>query len=383
MTTIGDLQGTPDVAAPEDEFGAGILDDGEGQQPPAADESAPESDVDSAADEPPDATASEGGGEEEPASPSLIDEMRSLGFEGEMESEDAARERLLDGFRQQRDRQQALENRMRELEVLARYGQQHIADLQQQPAAASPQESPEDQKDPWRRAPEVDFATVQRYRERYQDADGQTQERWAANTPANVIADYDAHVAFQDQMGFDLTTNPQAVLQAPMEHIAEQKAIEILERYMGAPVDELQGRLDIRGEQAYQSQFEEKYSQYLFNTNPYTGKLDYDSPNDLGQKVQLATAEAAELGIADLVGQLKYAERVLQHEFAAAQGVVQSETAQNAAADRRSEKRRRGVPGGIPNSSGSVPRDPDQGPQNDHMTAGQQLLAQMKADGDR
>ena len=55
MTTVEDLQGT-DAAEPNDDFGKGILDDVEVQQDTSpADESAPESDVGSAADAPTDA----------------------------------------------------------------------------------------------------------------------------------------------------------------------------------------------------------------------------------------------------------------------------------------------------------------------------------------
>ena len=114
--------------------------------------------------------------------------------------------------------------------------------------------------------------------------------------------------------------------------------------------------------------------------NAVSGHIDENRPNQLYHQTRAAMEEAAEFGISDLTGQLKYAERVLKHEYAAAKGVVQSTASQNQAAQRRQEKRRQGVKP-MPDSSGSLPQQPGE-EQNSNLSPGQRLLAQMKADGD-
>lgn len=350
-------------------------------------------------DEPQPIIGGDGGqpGEGEPSNP-WLDQIRGLGFEG-VETEEQARERLLQAYQQQQEREEQIQQRMQQVSPLVRYGQEYLR-LQNDPLfqktfgnnqEPSPQQAQEPQEG-WWNPPKYDPALISQYQEYRVDPEtGETAKFWKENTPADVRASAEAYDNYIRDWQHKLVYNPQEAIGQAIEREFDRLYQE----------RESQRQQQTFTESAIQ-RFQQENAAILFEvdpvTNRYTNKLSKS-----GRVIQHFVDQAEQRGVTDPEIAFDYALLKYQAEFGGqlppANGTAngtngQAQPPANGQSAPTPEQRnlnhlkrgagmKRGI-GGIPNSGGSVqPVDVTEPPPapNQNLSIGHRLVDRLKVNG--
>lgn len=230
-----------------------------------------------------------------PAAPeTFLDQVKSLGFENIASDEDA-RARLLESYRQQQERLSGIETRIREIEPLAKYGAEYLETLRGAPPShhqpQQPQAQPQAQRG-WWNPPQVDQQIVQKYRRSAPDGG----VAWSPDTPAHVRVDAEKHQQYIEDWTNRLIYKPDEALEAPVAAILERKLTEL---FGGIPLTELPDRLDVNGERKQFDAFVAEHQDRLFVKNPVTSRLDYNALTPFGETVNRRLEQLHALPVAD------------------------------------------------------------------------------------
>lgn len=336
-------------------------------------------------------TAGGGGQPDEPSNP-WLDQIRGLGFEG-IETEEQARERLIQAYEQQTQRERQIQEQMQQIAPLVRYGQEYLQ-IQNDPRfkqVFSPQERLETPEEPqsWWNPPKYDPALIERYQEdRVDQETGQVYKVWKENTPAQVRADAEAYDQYIRDWQHKLVYDPrEAIGQAIQQEF---------DRFYKEREQERQQQTST--ETALQ-RFQQDNAELLFARDPVTNRLTNQLSRE-GKMIQhyVQQAEAGGMTNPELI--FDYALLKYQSEFGQTQPARTNGTNGNGQPNghtngngrtpdqrnldhlKRGAGMKRGI-GGIPNSGGSTQpvdvTDPPPAP-NQNLSIGQRFLQQLKAD---
>lgn len=342
----------------DDNFGAGIFENGEGEQAAPTEPAQPSQEETVAA-----------------ASSGFVETLTELGFDN-VDSDEVGRDRLLEAYRQERQRQSDLERRAMQAEQLASFYAQQQS-LPQQPAATATDESSEENT-VWPTYPQYDPQMVSKYRQQVADEQGNVVSQWAAETPPEVRAAYDQSMHAMENWTHNLAWRPQETLEPIMRKVTRDEVVEVLRDTFGIDPQELPQRLDINGDRAYATAFREQYQDKLVERDARTGQVI--GFNDLGNRFNETLLSLEQDGITSLPARFERAKQIHAADFAALESQTQSATAAEVREERKKQKQQRGRSSAIPNRTGSVPRSEEE-VQNDGLTAGQRLVAEMEAEG--
>lgn len=305
--------------------------------------------------------ASSGGGSDATTEgkPDFLTTVKELGF-ADVDDEQAARDRVLEAFRQQKQDLEERERRLKEAETFATYGREYLDKLRQtkepeKPAAPAA-------KSVWPEYPTIDPQILRKYRTVGPDG----QEQWSPEAPASVRAEYERYLTTAESWSNDLIYRPRQALKEPIRAEIEEYLSEVL----GVPLQELPQRLDVTGEQRIINQFLAENQERLFVRDPITNKLNQEKYTPYGQAVSDALEEAQRLGIPTRDAQLKYATAIANAKHPPSTSAAIAPKREEV---RREIARKAGATGlpqrGTPN--------PESRPQNRNVSPGQALLDRL------
>lgn len=163
------------------------------------------------------------GGAQEGVLPSLKERVAELGFK-DVSDDNEAQQRLIDAYAQQQAQYQQMQQQMEMLRW-----QMQMA--QQGQAAPAQQQSTTPQQQGWWNAPKGNEQLRQQFMA------GRTEDgsvEWKPNTPPQVIAEYEAELAFYNDWAQRLVRNPDQALKPFEENIlsaVEKKIQETIQQY--------------------------------------------------------------------------------------------------------------------------------------------------------
>lgn len=304
------------------------------------------------------------------AAPDFLSAMRDAGF-ADVADEQAARDRLLEAYRQQQQQIADAQRRIAEMEPLAGYGVEHLQRLReggsQSSAGAAPAQSGAQQGQPkkWWDPPSLDMAAVQRY---YKFNPTTGEQEWARETPAAVRAAAEAYTEYVEGWQHKLLSNPPAALEEPMRQVALQVVTEL---FGGIPPQELPERLDLTGERRLFENLVAEHGSRIFVTSPITNQLDHDRMTPFGESLQKYLIEAGQLGITAPDRKLAYAMKLANADHPVPQAVRTTEQREQ----HRQDVRRRAAATGVPQRNGS--ENLETRPQNKNLSPGRELVASL------
>ena len=309
---------------------------------------------------------------------SMVDRIAEAGFAPvEGETEEQAFSRLVSGYQQRNQEFQDLSGRQSQLEQLAGYGQQHLANLSQ-PQAAPAQPVVKEEPKPWWDAPVVDADLVKEYRQNTIDpTTGAQVEGWKDNTPAEVRAGVEQYQAYHQKWANDLTYSPDKVLPPIIEQIATRRFEEMFAERTAAMKQD-----------SFFTRIETDHASELYEIDPITQRPVTDPQtgdyifSQHGLAVQQSMAQFRDAGVSDPELQWEFANRAVQSSGVQAQftATAATTTATQAAASKRSQHTRRAA-GLVPRGGSNTPADTPGGPpQNIHSSPGHEMVALLNGD---
>lgn len=315
------------------------------------------------------------------ASPaSLLDEMKVLGFQ-DLQSEEDARARLIEAYRQREMQLEDIASRYQQVSPLAQYGQQYLA-LMQNPAfqqfQAQAQPSvtqAQPQEENWWSPPKYDPVLAEKYREvKVDPATGEQRLEWKANTPAEIRASVEAHSTYLEKWADDLVRRPQEVLP------------KIIRAEFDKYFDERYGSIQQQAEvDRLASEIKTNHADWMYQRDPRTNQIMEGQLTQAGQQAMNYLQEAMQMGIQSPQQQWRYVERAMSADYA--QYAYQSQSQQTNTAQVAQQKKQELLTRGntaLPGRGGSQPArgaGASAQPQNTSLSPGQQLLAELEADG--
>lgn len=305
-----------------------------------------------------------------PPPPSLLDEVKQLGF-ADVKDERDATGRLFSDYKRLREEQDRWQQERETLSELARYGREHLETLRK---GAQPQ--PEQASEhPWWKAPKFSPELADRYRDVKLGTNGEQEIVWKENTPAEVRAAADAYQAHIQQWHLDLLTRPHEVLPEIIRHEA-QKIIQDFYQERTQEQTEQQFVDGFKRENAWIYETDPRTQQPL--VDPFTGQVRYSAE---GQKLVGLMQEAQDIGIASIKGQLQYAKRLYDATQPAPVQAQPAASLAQTAAQKRQESARR-ASRAVAQRTGSEPEVTERPrTQNRHKSMGELVLESMHSDG--
>jgi len=300
----------------------------------------------------------------------FLAKIRNLGWDGE--SVDQAQDALLEAFQRQASEYTQMQQRIQEQEELARYGTQFLREQRErEEAEAKAAQAKEPEKpESWWSPPRFDPAQIERYRDVRLDANGNPELTWKDNTPREIIESARAYQDYLDKWATDLVQRPHEVLPKVIEQEFNRLFDErFSEREQAATVE------------SFAQEVREANKDWMYTVN----ERGEEVLTSEGQRMTELLAETAQAGITDPRTQWEYAVARYDWINRARQQNTQPapEAAKETAAKKRKEHVDRGSNRPMQNRAGTVPRPDEQNetPQNPHLTPGQQLVEQLKLDG--
>jgi len=307
--------------------------------------------------------------------PSWLDLVRKQGFEN-VESEEDARQRLLDAYQQERSRLDELEKRWQQFEPLIAYGQQYIDSLQKQQAGGQPAgqaaqaaAAPE-QPSVWPQIPEVDLDAVERYRD--------DKGEWKFNTPPELRHQAEQAAAAIQKWQVGMALRPQQTLEPIIKQVARQVSEELLREQFGMEPKELVQRLDLSGEQQFVQQQANELAPVLYERDPRTGQLDLQRLSAVGQAFTTALEDLERGGMSSAASRMYFARQLIAPLLTQQQQQQVTQAAQQQAAKKKTEHLHRGAARSVADRDGSVSRNQDgNSDQNKHESFGTATVRKM------
>jgi hypothetical protein len=303
---------------------------------------------------------------EPPTQPSLLDRVRELGYTGEDETE--AVDKLLASYRNLSTERDQWERRIQETEELARYGTEYLQKQREQTAQQAAPVGEATGKEPWWNPPKFESKWIDQYRDVSLGEDGQPVIGWKKNTPRDVQEAAEKHQQYLEQWATDLVQRPHEVL----PKIIEQEFDTLFER-------RIQER-DAAAEMAtFATRVRETNEDWMY-TKDSQGREVLTAE---GQRMTNILGQVAQSGVTNPQMQWQYAVAMYDYQNRAKEATVAS-TSQQAQQTAEQKRRQQAALGaGQANRTGTVPR-PEEEPvraQNKHLSAGEQLLQQLRSDG--
>lgn len=327
---------------------------------------------------------------EAPPSNPWLDQIRELGFE-EVETEDQARERLIEAYRQTNQRLETLVDRTERIAPLVHYGKQYL-EIQRDPRfqevfgkpaekKTEPKANP-DQPQSWWNPPAYDPTLVAQYRVAKVDpSTGEIIQDWDERTPAAVRSSVEAYNQYIEDWKHKLVYSPQ-------EAIGQAIRTEMERFYQEQRSKEQKQHAELS---AFE-RFQQENADILFERDPITNRITSQLSKS-GRIIQHFISELENRGVSDPEILLDYAMLRFEREFGAPNAQQPPAQPQAPAApaptveDRKLNhlKQAAGLKRGEgalpPSRTGSDPLPTDQRtPRNKNLTPGHRLLEQLKYD---
>ena len=348
--------------------------------------------ADASAETPPAAEATT----EQPVNPFLA-ELQQLGFK-DVDSEEAARQRLLEAYRTEQQRREQYESQLQQFAPLLQYGRQYLERMQdpefaqfaaQRQSRVQQPPQPEQPKS-WWTPPEYNPAVADRYRE----VDPTTgQVRWKENTPIDVRTAYDSHQAYIQNWAEQLVRDPVKALDGFRQQVLEEAKSLIRRDWEQTQQQQTQ--------QQFIQQVEQQHSDWMYQRDPRTGEVlrNFDGqmvPTAWGQRALEYVTEANQYGIPSPQARWEYALARVKADYADAMWRQQQVTPaaasttspastldQTIASTKNNILERGRVNNGnlaAPNRTGSEDRvdTPSRRSQNSKLSPGRKFLAELK-----
>lgn len=174
------------------------------------------------------------------AQPSFLDRIKELGF-ADVQDEAAARDRLLEAYRAQREQQTRIASDYESMRMLAQYGQQFLQLAQddnfrqfmsQRQGTPASQPAPAAERQPWWNPPQVDELLVREFQETKVDpATGAVTTGWKDETPAELKRAWQERQLYHRQWLNKVATDPVSAFQPILDQYAEQLEQRIIEKF--------------------------------------------------------------------------------------------------------------------------------------------------------
>lgn len=334
------------------------------------------------------------GGQPAPVNPFLA-ELQQLGFK-DVDSEEAARQRLLEAFRTEQQRREQYEAQLQQVAPLLQYGREYLSRMQDpefaqftsQRQARSMQPAEPAKPKNWWAPPEYNPALADRYRE-VDPATGQV--RWKDNTPLDVRNSHDAYQTYVQNWAEQLVRDPVKALDGFRQQVLDEAKSIIRQDFEQTQQQQTH--------QQFIQQVEQQNQDWLYQRDPRTGDVirSFDGspvPSAWGQRTfeyleqanqyRIPTPEARwEYAMARI--RADYADSMLRQAPAAVAPVATPAPTveQTIAATKNNILERGRVNNGttaIPNRTGSEDRvdTPSRRSQNSKLSPGRKFLAELK-----
>ena len=261
----------------------------------------------------------------QPVANPFLTTLGELGFEG-LEDETVARDRLVEAYRQQQQRQAEIEEQYRQAQQYAAWGQQYYqlaqdpefrqfmesrqgggsavqggAGQSRQPVQASRQTSfgqvaDQDQSKSWWAPPVVDERLVSQYRTQRVGADGEIIEEWKSDAPLALRQQYENLELYRRDWADKLVRDPQRALEPAIEHVASRLVRQVIQ-------DEFSRREVEQAQRAVQMEISTE-NPWLFQTDARTGQVARNAAgapvlSAAGQRAYEIYNEVEAMGISD------------------------------------------------------------------------------------
>lgn len=310
----------------------------------------------------------------EPPAP-WYSELQNLGFKDVRDEEDARR-RMLEALKVQNERQHYLQQQYQQAEQYARAYAQLQQDprwqaFQQQYAQPQAQQTPEG----WWKAPEVDLALLNEYRE--QDPESK-QWKWKPDAPLEYKQQVEQYQHHLRKWNEDLLTRPHEVLPQIIEHETRR----LFDQWYQERSQEISST-------QFAQEVVQRNSDWMFARDPVTQQPLTDpmgqpiySPD--GQRINQYVVEASQLGIGDPRARWKYAVQKLENDHLRQMNMAysQGQTAQ-AVHEQKKLEHLQAAAQTPPSRAGSLPEPgtPQRSPRNRGLSGGERLRQNMAAQG--
>ena len=326
--------------------------------------------------------AAEGGAEDQTTESSetgsgFLDSLRKLGWEGE--DEDEGKTALLDAFQRQASDYQRMEQRQKELEELAEYGNKYLSEQREREKATqqttqqteTPEGATQGEK-PWWSPPKFDPSVLEKYRDITLE-EGEPKVGWKANTPREVIQAAEDYQTYLENWATDLVQRPQEVL----PKVIEQEFNRLFE----ARIEEREraSRLE-----SFAQEVRETNRDWMYTTDSRGEEVLSAEGKRMSSILSQVALPVEDGGYGIYDPQKQWEVSVLlydnQNRMAATRATESTSQAASVAEQKRKDHQRRG---GQQNRTGTVPKpdEDSQLSQNPNLTPGQALLEQMRLDG--
>lgn len=318
---------------------------------------------------------------EEPASdeveqpddePDFLDTLRDLGFE-DVKDEADARKRLLQSYQQMQRDYAEEQQRIQEMEMLARYGQQYLSEQQKQQLEQQKQQQQQEEatgtKAPWN--PPALPENWERFREPQVMDNGEVVVGWKKDTPPSVITAAQEYEQYTQNWAEQLIRNPIEALKPYFEYFGNTLLDERLEA--------LQQQQQLN---QFTNQVREQNADWMYEVDPRTNQyvVDRNGSRKLtaaGEQMMGYVDQVANAGVTD--PQMQWVLAVSLYDYMN-KGQAQPQTRPGREAPEppsRSERKRQHLQKSTRNRTGTVPEDFDDEEtrdQNPYRSPGQQML---------
>lgn len=305
----------------------------------------------------------------QPQPPGFLDRLKSLGFQ-DVSDEQTAREKLIEAYQAQRERQERIAAEYESMRMLSQYGQQFLqlaqddafrqfmsqrqaggSQPQAQPAAEAQAESAK-----WWSPPEVDELLVREFQEARVDPETKAvTQAWKAETPAEIKDAWQKRQLYYRQWLNKLATNPIEALQPLLKQHADEVRRSVIEEI----TQQSQQAYSQQREQAVLGQIMQKHASELIQLDPATRQPMRDLLGNyihtpLGKQVLEAVNELAPvIPDTERLFEAAYNRAVVQRQQAEVAALKQQLEALQAAQQQRQAVVARGAT--PPNRTGAEP----------------------------
>lgn len=276
----------------------------------------------------------------------LAESLRNIGFEGDLDEENAPG-RLLAAYEQQLHQSRAYQEEMAELRKRLEMTHdpeylRYLAHRQaQEEASRQAQEEPEPAT-PWWNPPKMpDPKQVQKYLLTNQETG---EVSWSPNTPMELRAQVEAAQNYQDEWANDLLNRPHEALQKPFEQFFASKIQELQQNpdsALARAVQSLAGytldsRVYERQNQEFTRQVVLQNEDWLYERDPRTQQIAVNPRtgnrifSEEGRRASQYVSDAADLGITSAQDQWRYAISMIDRDRA----IVAATPARNGRSDK-------------------------------------------------
>jgi hypothetical protein len=163
-----------------------------------------------------------------------------------------------------------LRAQLQDLTPMAALARQFIAQgmTPAQAQATAQQTVQQEQIAAWNPVPEFNDAEAARYREKHVGADGKETIGWKANTPANVIADYERALVAREQWADQIVSNPAKAFAPLIEQITRQAKEAALKDFQ----ETLAKQEREQAQAQFYSRVQQEHGSWLYVQDPTTKK---------------------------------------------------------------------------------------------------------------